>query len=297
MKTDRKYDPEDIESLLLHKQFYELYPEEKEFVLQFIEGPGEYESMRKTLFEVRNASNQGEWLEPDPQIKAELMKKFAAEKKSRFRIWLNSLFVLPEIKWYRQPTFRLSMAAFVVVIGLLVVFQQSENAEQQVASFEPSVDKNKNTQTDVDTSTTFESRTNGLLAQNNKQTFPEAPLTIAETMATTESEPVADMLTITQNGGPVQESERISESYKDGTSGNIFNNNEKKVIYLNEESVPKSRASAEDVKVVEEVVVSSLYSSSRKDVLKSQKSLLAATSASVSMNKQKELFNLLYTAN
>jgi len=297
MKTDRKYDPEDIESLLLHKQFYELYPEEKEFVLQFIEGPGEYESMRKTLFEVRNASNQGEWLEPDPQIKAELMKKFAAEKKSRFRIWLNSLFVLPEIKWYRQPTFRLSMAAFVVVIGLLVVFLQSENAEQQVASFEPSVDKNKNTQTDVDTSTTFESRTNGLLAQNNKQTFPEAPLTIAETMATTESEPVADMLTITQNGGPVQESERISESYKDGTSGNIFNNNEKKVIYLNEESVPKSRASAEDVKVVEEVVVSSLYSSSRKDVLKSQKSLLAATSASVSMNKQKELFNLLYTAN
>ena len=37
MSDKQVYDPEDIESLLIHKEFEELYPAEKEFVLKHIE--------------------------------------------------------------------------------------------------------------------------------------------------------------------------------------------------------------------------------------------------------------------
>jgi hypothetical protein len=40
MKDPLKYDPEDIESLLKHKTFSELYPEEREFILKHIAHEG-----------------------------------------------------------------------------------------------------------------------------------------------------------------------------------------------------------------------------------------------------------------
>jgi hypothetical protein len=102
MKQYSKYDPEDIESLLLHKQFNELYPEEKEFVLRHLDGVEEYESMRRMLLELKNSEGTDEWLTPDPSIKKALMAEFARERKGRFSIWLNSLFAMPERPIYMQ---------------------------------------------------------------------------------------------------------------------------------------------------------------------------------------------------
>ena len=53
MKEELKYDPEDIESLLKHKAFAELYPEEKSFVLKHISNEDEYENLRSTLLEIQ----------------------------------------------------------------------------------------------------------------------------------------------------------------------------------------------------------------------------------------------------
>ena len=119
MKFESKYDPEDIESLLLHKQFNELYPEEKEFVLRHLENEQEYESMRSVLLELKNISSSDEWLEPDASIKKNLMREFSSEKKSRFVIWLNSLFAFPDRPWYSQRGVQISFGIFILGFMLL----------------------------------------------------------------------------------------------------------------------------------------------------------------------------------
>jgi hypothetical protein len=132
MKQNYKYDPEDLESLLLHKQFHELYPEEKEFVLRHIETPEEYESMRQTLFELRDAASQGDWLQPDTSIKKALLAEFSSERKSAFRVWLNSLFAWPDVRWYRQPVLQLAMIVLVITSGVWLLVG-SEEQQQLIA--------------------------------------------------------------------------------------------------------------------------------------------------------------------
>lgn len=122
METNFKYDPEDIESLLMHKQFNELFEEEKSFILQHVEGEDEYESLRKTLFELHDAALASDWLEPDPSIKMALMQEFAQEKKGGFRIWLNSLFAMPEVVWYRRPALQVAFASVIVLVAVVFFF-------------------------------------------------------------------------------------------------------------------------------------------------------------------------------
>lgn len=114
-----KYDPEDMESLLLHKQFHELYPEEKEFVLRHMSGPEEYDSLRRTLLELHDASNHDEWLEPDDQLKRTLMAEFQREHRSRFIVWLNALFATPELPWYRRPAVQLALGS-ILIAGIVI---------------------------------------------------------------------------------------------------------------------------------------------------------------------------------
>lgn len=126
MKQFSKYDPEDIESLLLHKQFNELYPEEKEFVLRHLEGIEEYESMRRMLLELKNSEGTDEWLTPDPSIKKALMAEFARERKGRFSIWLNSLFAMPERPIYMQRGVQWSFGV-ALIAGAFFFFKPDGN--------------------------------------------------------------------------------------------------------------------------------------------------------------------------
>jgi hypothetical protein len=57
MNKDFKYDPEDIESLMMHKHFTELLPDEREFVLKHIDSESEYEHLRETLMQSMTAFN------------------------------------------------------------------------------------------------------------------------------------------------------------------------------------------------------------------------------------------------
>lgn len=101
MKKDYKYDPEDLESLLMHKTFDELYPEEKSFVLKHLDGSEEYAEMRKTLLLVQREMQDGEGIEARPEIKEKLMARFQSERKGGFLIWLNQLFSSLERNRYR----------------------------------------------------------------------------------------------------------------------------------------------------------------------------------------------------
>lgn len=102
MEKEQKYDPEDLESLMIHKSFEELYPEEKEFVLRHLDGPAEYESMRLTLIAVQEKLHKGKGIQPRPEIKSELLAKFNTQRSTpAWIIWLNGLltFRMPELKW------------------------------------------------------------------------------------------------------------------------------------------------------------------------------------------------------
>ncbi|MDG1158365.1 MAG: hypothetical protein P8N19_02660 [Flavobacteriales bacterium] len=90
---DFKYDPEDLESLLLHKTFGELYPEEQRFVLQYIDSEEEYNSMRATLLTIQSNDDSPQ-ISARPESKERLMELFSKQNQtSAFRIWLNSTFL------------------------------------------------------------------------------------------------------------------------------------------------------------------------------------------------------------
>ncbi len=171
MNTNHKYDPEDIESLLMHKQFNELYDDEKEFVLQHVKNEEEYNSLRSMLFTLHDASLQDEWLEPDPSIKKALLKEFASEKKGGFMVWLNGIFVMPEITWYRRPAFQVAFAtAIILIASIWFVNWKFDQNHVEVATLEVK-------SADQDTSTAL---ANGnLFAENlSNNQIPPAPKTL-----------------------------------------------------------------------------------------------------------------------
>jgi hypothetical protein len=120
MKTLLPYDPEDIESLMLHKGFGDLYPEEREFVLKHVESAEEYESMRRILLELsQTPDNRME--RPDASLKDELMHLFAREKRGRFILWLNSLvmsFQGDRVIWYRRPAVQVAFGTILILAGI-----------------------------------------------------------------------------------------------------------------------------------------------------------------------------------
>lgn len=188
MNDTFKYDPEDIESLLMHKQFNELYPEEKEFVLRHVAGQEEYESLRSTLFLMHDTVNTDDWQEPDPVIKANLMREFAGEEKKGFFIWLNSLFAMPtmpEIVWYRKPAVRYAFASLVLLFGVggaLLIFNTNQPA-QDIAQTQQEV--NTENSANNDEASTNDTTVNLLdkpaYAENHMpNVFPPAPVVVNE---------------------------------------------------------------------------------------------------------------------
>jgi len=90
---DFKYDPEDLESLLLHKTFGELYPEEQRFVLQYIDSEEEYNSMRATLLTIQSNDDSPK-ISARPETKEQLLNLFSKQNQtSGFKAWLNSTFL------------------------------------------------------------------------------------------------------------------------------------------------------------------------------------------------------------
>ncbi len=132
MKTPEKYDPEDIESLMLHKQFSELYPEEKEFVLRHLESEEEYTSMRLMMIELKDIVREEGQETPDKRIKAALLKEFNSGEKKSIVVWLNSLFISPT-PMYRRPAFYGMAAVFIGVIGFVFFFNSNDSTRAQLA--------------------------------------------------------------------------------------------------------------------------------------------------------------------
>lgn len=180
--TMKKYDPEDLEFLILHKQFNELYAEEKAFVLQHIESEEEYNELRTTLFILYDQSREGEMLEPDPSIRESLMAEFGSEKKGGFRVWLNSVYI-SDRPWHKQPVVRLALAA--CLTGLALIFFWPENRPADMAAKNESGESSGiSAPAEVDSN---------LFAQQIPQAdFPPAPKPLESVIEEISSSPVED---------------------------------------------------------------------------------------------------------
>ncbi len=121
------YGPEDLEYLLANKHFNELYPEEKEYVLQHIENESEYSELRNILLIMEEPEPLD--TEPSPTMKDRLMSLHRTHHgKPSLKIWLNSLFNgLSLADLVRRPAFQLSTVACLFVIGWLVMPSEKVN--------------------------------------------------------------------------------------------------------------------------------------------------------------------------
>jgi hypothetical protein len=306
MEKKFKYDPEDIESLLMHKQFNELFEEEREFILQHIEGEEEYESLRKTLFELHDTSMTAEWLEPEPSIKEALMKEFAQEKKGSFRIWLNSLFVIPEIVWYRRPAIQVTFAGVCALIAVVFILKM-ENKRPDIAS-------TKGANNSISTPTEIQEEGKNLFADNlQAKEFPPAPKATEiqqfSIPTTTNSDDVAEPMDEVKYVGAVVE-ESVSESAQpenENALTDISSKNYKKTEDMDSPFEDKleekdNAAVSKSPTVTSENLNQTLSSSQESVTLVSTNSgaasynWIANTAASASMSEVKDLFVILYTA-
>ena len=107
--------------LLASKTFEELLPEEKTFVLAHVDSKQEYAEIRSTLLAVKKAADSGDLIQPEVQVKDNLIALM--EKKRDRGAWftLNGLmgFLFPtDVVFYRKPAFQFGSLAML----LLVVF-------------------------------------------------------------------------------------------------------------------------------------------------------------------------------
>ena len=144
MDNEFTYDPEDLERFLKEKSFSELLPEEKAFVLQFVENDLEYDSMRETLESLIAVPSMEEAISPKAATKEALMAAFSAktvenqkeerEEKTGFWAWLWNT---NKTILYR-PGFQLASLALVLVSVFYIATFSPIDRTAQVIKKEPS---------------------------------------------------------------------------------------------------------------------------------------------------------------
>jgi hypothetical protein len=117
------YDPNDLEALMMHKSFSELFDDERLFALQHVEDEAEYTSMRNMLLELHGMSLSDDFNEEVPtDIRSQIVKEvFEANNKRTggavWGIWKN------DTPWFKQPLVQITSIAAVVTIGIFLRLQ------------------------------------------------------------------------------------------------------------------------------------------------------------------------------
>lgn len=119
--TESEYDPNDLEALLMHKSFAELFEDERAFVLQHLSDEEEYNSMRKMLLQLNElplpkVNDQ----EPPQDMKAQIVHQvFGGDERKAvavpWKIWKQ------DVSWYRQPSLHVASLAAVITVGLFIM--------------------------------------------------------------------------------------------------------------------------------------------------------------------------------
>ncbi|MFZ1618285.1 MAG: hypothetical protein WAT41_13120, partial [Flavobacteriales bacterium] len=122
MEPTERYDPEDLEHLMLERRFDELLEEELAFALRHLTGRAEYDRMRSLLLHVREDRTEQGTLDAPPQVREHVLQAFREQQRPQWKIWLNSVggFLLPERPaQYWRPALALGTVAVLVFASLL----------------------------------------------------------------------------------------------------------------------------------------------------------------------------------
>lgn len=138
MDNEFTYDPEDLERLLSEKSFSQLLPEEKAFVLQYVDNDLEYDSMRDTLVSLRELTSMEEAISPKTSTKEALMTAFTAktsanqnEENEKTGVWTWFWNTNKTILY--RPGFQLTSLALVLIsVFYISTFSPADRTAQAV---------------------------------------------------------------------------------------------------------------------------------------------------------------------
>lgn len=155
MEPTERYDPEDLEHLMLERRFDELLEEERAFALRHLTGRAEYDRMRSLLLHVREDRTEQGTLDAPPKVREHVLQAFREQQRPQWKIWLNSVggFLLPERPaQYWRPALAFGMVAVLSSTGVEMwnSLQHKENKvlaevkqEKQVPKSETSKQQNE----------------------------------------------------------------------------------------------------------------------------------------------------------
>lgn len=122
MERAERYDPEDLERLMLEHSFDELLDEERAYALRHLENRAEYERMRALLHHVREEGRDHAPMDAGPEVRERVLAAFRVQQRPQWRIWLNCVgaFLLPSRPaQYWRPALALGTVAVLVLATLL----------------------------------------------------------------------------------------------------------------------------------------------------------------------------------
>ena len=129
MMEDRNITKMDVEFYLLNREYNELNSDELAIVNEHVDSEQEFNEMKAVVMGVGNFFKEERELEPNPAIKAALLKEFDKQQPAR-AYWLNGIFVSlfpKEKKLFQKPGMQLIGLAASVLLIVTIAF--SGNAD------------------------------------------------------------------------------------------------------------------------------------------------------------------------
>ena len=124
MMEDRNRSKMDVEFYLLNREYNELSSDELAIVNEHVESEQEFNEMKAVVMGVGNFFKEEKELEPNPAIKAALLKEFDKQQPAR-AYWLNGIFVSlfpKEKKLFQKPGMQLIGLAASVLLIVTITF-------------------------------------------------------------------------------------------------------------------------------------------------------------------------------
>jgi hypothetical protein len=124
MMEDRNRSKMDVEFYLLNREYNELSSDELAIVNEHVESEQEFNEMKAVVMGAGNFFKEERELEPNPAIKAALLKEFEKQQPAR-AYWLNGIFVSlfpKEKKLFQKPGMQLIGLAASVLLIVTIAF-------------------------------------------------------------------------------------------------------------------------------------------------------------------------------
>src|SRR5690554_740692 len=134
MERPERYDPEDLEHLMLERGFDDLLEEERAYALRHLADRAEYERMRALLHHVREERDERLPGDAGPAVRERVLQAFRIQRQPQWRIWLNNVggLLLPaRPATFARPLLALGTLA-ALMIGSLALWNAMRNDGDQV---------------------------------------------------------------------------------------------------------------------------------------------------------------------